>query len=643
MATSPAPPLRIVYLEDDPGACELVEALLKADQLEHTLEWVEDESGFQAALQPHPPDLILADFNLPTMTGLRALELKQELCPTVPFIFVSGALGESVAIAALKQGATDFLLKDALARLPSTVRRALAEAQQLRERLAAEEKVRLLSQALEQSPVAVMILDPAGKVVFANARLCALAGRPEAALLGQEPAMLEPGEVAPHSLAEALTAVREGGSWQGQLALRRTDGSTVPIRTSLGPIIRPTGAAAQHLVLMEDITQWLQDQERQRRLEAQLFQAQKLESIGTLAGGIAHDFNNILTGILGYTDLSIDALPTDSPVRGDLHEVRAAAMRAKDLVVQMLTFARQGQSRPELIDLASTVNEALKLIRASMPATIEIERHLEPGAVLADPTQIHQVVLNLGTNAAHAMHGRAGRLSVSVAPASPPRPRAGHAAPAAPARLRLTISDTGDGMDESILQRIFDPFFTTKQPGEGTGLGLAIVQAIVVNHQGTIRVRSQPGAGTTFEIELPVAAATAPTAEGHESVPPGRGERILVLDDEPTVANFAAACLRRLNYIPSVFTDPTEALSAFRASPGRFDAILTDLTMPRLTGVDFTQTLRSSGHVLPVVIMSGYPSETMREKMASLTRARLMAKPFTSDELARALHHVLED
>ncbi len=375
-----------------------------------------------------------------------------------------------------------------------------------------------------------------------------------------------------------------------------------------------------------------------------MFQAQKLETIGTLAGGIAHDFNNILTGILGFTEIASLSLPEDHPAHNDLDEVRRAGMRAKDLVAQILTFARQKNAQQIPLELSTSVEEALKLVRASTPATIEIERDIQPGRVRADPTAIHQIVLNLCTNAVHAMRGRVGRLTVRVTPFTATEPmtdttpklKSGH-------YLCLSIGDTGHGMDEATLKRLFEPFFTTKKVGEGTGLGLALVRGIVNAHNGAMRIASRPGVGTTFDIFLPLCAETEHRTETITTIVPGNGETVAVVDDEKSVAAFVGARLDQLKYRTVVFSDPREALATLRADPRRFDLVITDLTMPHLTGHDLIHALRSDGIATPAVLMSGFCNEGLTEDgIGSLGRTVLLPKPFNGDDLAHAVRQALE-
>jgi signal transduction histidine kinase/ActR/RegA family two-component response regulator len=384
--------------------------------------------------------------------------------------------------------------------------------------------------------------------------------------------------------------------------------------------------------------------ERRRRLEIQLQQAQKLESLGTLAGGIAHDFNNLLTSILGHCELAGFSAGDNAALQAALYEIRAAGLRARDLVAQILTFSRQHNVTLAPLDLSSPVAEALKLIRASTPATIEIVARLTSGTVMADATQIHQIVVNLCSNAVHAMRSRPGRLEVSLdrvevadslaaeLPSLPPGPA-----------MRLTVADAGLGMDAATLDRIFDPFFTTKPPGEGTGLGLAIVQGVVHSHHGAVRVRSVPGSGTTFELFFPLTAATAAEPPPADPVPRGRGEEILVVDDDRSVAAFVMQRLEQLGYRPTVFNDPRAALAEVAAAPRRFHGLVTDLTMPGLTGDQLIRQCRAAGADFAVVLITGYGTNALHSSLPSLPRCILLPKPFNGEDLVRALARLLGD
>jgi CheY-like chemotaxis protein/anti-sigma regulatory factor (Ser/Thr protein kinase) len=329
----------------------------------------------------------------------------------------------------------------------------------------------------------------------------------------------------------------------------------------------------------------------------------------------------------------------DSELQKQLGEVSKAGLRAKDLVAQILTFSRQGTAQLVPIDLAGPVEEAVRLLRASTPATLEIISSLESGTVRADSTQIQQVVLNLGTNAVHAMHGRTGKIAISLRrmSASPQLAAEVSRLPEGPC-MCLCVSDEGEGIDAVTMERIFDPFFTTKGQGEGTGLGLSIVQGIVTSHHGAYRVQSTVGQGTVFELYFPLRWEQTVTPPPTGPAPKGARQEILVVDDEPMVAEYITLRLKRLDYGVTSFTDPRGALAACQADPGRYQAIVTDLTMPHLTGVDLIRQIRLLGRVVPAVIVTGYGKGASAHQ---LPRCQMLYKPFSGEDLARTLAQVL--
>jgi PAS domain S-box-containing protein len=397
---------------------------------------------------------------------------------------------------------------------------------------------------------------------------------------------------------------------------------------------------------VQDVTVRHEAEEAQRKLEGQLFQVQKMETLGTLAGGIAHDFNNLLTGIIGYQDLAIDGLPEDNPARPCLAEARSACVRACELVDQILVFSRQtAGSERSASDLGTIIEEARRFLRATVPATVRIEVSVQPGLpwVHADPSQLSQVLLNLGSNAAYAMRSGNGVLSIAVATAELNATQAArHGNLPAGRYVSLTISDTGHGMDAETQKRIFDPFFTTKNVGEGTGLGLSIVHGIVRSHGGAIEVESSPGRGTTFRIYLPAAVDEAAPAETPAEPPPrGDGEMICVVDDEQLVAQATRLTLERFGYRTVVFRSGDECLEALRRGPEGCALLLSDQTMPGLTGMELAAKVREFAPRLPVIIMSGYFSKVSAPALEQLGRISLLAKPFVAAELARAVREAL--
>ncbi len=398
--------------------------------------------------------------------------------------------------------------------------------------------------------------------------------------------------------------------------------------------------------LNEDITARRAAELAKTEIEGQLRQAQKLEALGQLAGGIAHDFNNILTAIMAYSELTAMDAEKPEEVRKHVTQVRAAGGRAKELVKRILAFSRQQQHERKPVRLQAVVIEALKLLRSTLPSTIEIETRIDDGApvALADAAQIHQVMMNLCTNAAHAMGEQPGRLTVALDCAVIEE---GMHAELRPGRhARLTVSDTGHGMRPEVLKRIFEPFFTTKGPTEGTGLGLPVVHGIVRDHDGAITVESRVNEGCTFRVFFPEHAA-APVAQmemadGKSPLPRGRGERILFVDDERVLCDAGRRLLEYLGYAPVTFADAEEALGRFRHDPTDFDLVITDLTMPHMTGLDLAMEISALRPELPVLLVSGFSGTWTPERVKALGLRDLIAKPVSVEVLAVAVRRALD-
>jgi len=385
--------------------------------------------------------------------------------------------------------------------------------------------------------------------------------------------------------------------------------------------------------------------EELRSTQRQLLQAQKMEAIGTLAGGIAHDFNNILTSILGYTEIALSDVPPESTARKDLCQVLEAAQRAKDLVAQILAFSRQTEGERKPIELAPIIKEAIKMLRAVLPTTTEIRYHIAPdlSVVNADPTQIHQVLMNLCTNAAQAMP-KGGLLEVALTNVELDEKLCAELEDLTPGSyVKLTVSDTGCGMDETTLERIFDPFFTTKAPGEGTGMGLSVVHGIVKSHGGDITVHSEPGVGTTFDVYLPAVESIGEIAP--EVVEPVRGgnESILFVDDEPAVVDISKRTLERLGYHVTTRTSSIEALELFRVKRDDFDLVITDQTMPNMTGSDLATEILRIRSDIPIILCTGFSHAISPEKAAALGIREFVMKPIVGAQLGRTVRRVLDE
>jgi PAS domain S-box-containing protein len=428
---------------------------------------------------------------------------------------------------------------------------------------------------------------------------------------------------APNELDEYRVMREDGGvSWLATHAVVEHDADG-----------RPVKLAGVHV----DVTE-------RKRSEEVLLRGQKLEALGTLAGGIAHDFNNVLAAIRGNAELAAQSLPAEHPAADSIAEIERASDRAAALVRRILAFSRPQDPQREVVSLAPVVEEALRLVRATLPATIDIRRSVADDLppVSIDGTQVHQVIVNLATNAAHAIGARAGRVELLLDAVevdvreSPPHPGL-----APGSWVRLTVSDDGGGMEDATLERIFDPFFTTKAPGEGTGLGLSVVHGIMQSHGGAIVVRSEPGVGSTFELWFPAAHPTAaratPSADpAHEAPIHGRG-RILYVDDEPAIVRLAARSLEDLGYEVVGCSDPARAWTVFCEHPAAFDFVVTDAAMPGLSGLDLAKDLLASRPDIPILMTSGHvrPEDELDARAAGVRE--LLQKPFSIRQLGRAL------
>ena len=424
---------------------------------------------------------------------------------------------------------------------------------------------------------------------------------------------------------------------------RRKDGTDIPVEVS--GILLEFDNVPYSVSFVKDISERKEAEKQRIKMEAQMREAQKMESLGTLAGGIAHDFNNILGAILGYAELSQLICPADSNLRDYITHINKAGHRAKELVQQILLFSRQGSSEKRLVDVSRVVDEALKLIKASLPANIEIfasiPQNLAP--VFANEIHIHQIVMNLCTNAYHAMKSAGGMLNVGLTTVTIQNYDAKSFPEMNPGDyLKLYISDTGCGIPPDLINRIFDPYFTTKPTGEGTGLGLSTIHGIVKDHGGEIKVYSEVGIGTTFHVFLPTADATVETAvEKVELLPTGSG-CILFVDDEKSLIDLGRDLLTRLGYQVETRASGIDAIEAFRVDPQKFDLVISDMTMPKMTGDEMVRQIRAIRPDIPIILCSGFSERIHSQATDTIGISAVLMKPVIYADLAHTVHRVLK-
>ncbi len=425
----------------------------------------------------------------------------------------------------------------------------------------------------------------------------------------------------------------------------KPDGSIHWVVNTAHPVLDETGRTVMLAGAASDITRCKLLEKESLHIQAQLQQAQKMEAIGTLAGGIAHDFNNILSAVLGYTEIALMESEQGESVRRNLREVLQAVERARKLVRQILTFSRRNDQEFKPVRLNLLIREALGLIRASLPATIRIASRLtSDSAILADPTQIHQLILNLCTNAAHAMRATGGGLFIETEDVIPcSRFFKVHPGLNPGPYLKLSIRDTGCGIPAAVLPRIFEPFFTTKARSEGTGMGLAVVMGIVQSHKGAVDVQSAVGQGTRFDVFMPIIASNdaGDVLLPDAAAPTGR-ERILLVDDETILVELGERMLSRLGYRVTACSSSDEGLRLFTADPFRFDLVITDLTMPAMTGDRLAKQLIAVRPDIPIILCSGYSEQISREEARAFGIKEYVLKPISLCHLANAVRRVLD-
>jgi len=636
----PSTPVRLLHLEDNPNDAELIHDRLEVAGLASDIVWVNNRRKFEEALARSSYEVILCDFNLPDYDGISALSLAREKQPDVPVIVISGSLNEEEAVRCLHLGATDYLLKQRLERLPNAVRRAILAAEELRKRRrmeaelrASEERFRLLAHHSRDGfwfvglqPQLVLYVSPAVEAIWGRTAQ-EFYTDPDAWWNGIDPEDRL-------RVRGAWDACADGRSprFEEEFRVIHSDGS-VRLVVNAGTTVFDAADGSAHMSgLVRDITERTQ-------LELELRQSQKMEGIGQLAGGIAHDFNNLLTVIQGNSDLALDGLDPSSPSHADICEIKRAAMSAAALTKQLLAFGRRQVLQPRPIAMRTVTLDVQGMLSRLIGDNIELNLELdEPaGCVLADPGQIEQVIINLVVNARDAMPD-GGRITISTATVRHQMKGVG-----SNVCERLMVSDNGVGMDAATRERIFEPFFTTKPIGYGTGLGLSTVHGIVKQSGGELHVSTALGEGTSFFIYFPQVttegeAVSAPVATRSST----GSETILVVEDQPSLRDLVRRVLEQKGYRVLEAPNGEQAVRVAESSVRPIQMVITDVVMPGMNARAMTARIRTTWPAVRVLYMSGYHDDDVMLQSLAMAKVDFLQKPFLPYDLAEKVREVLE-
>lgn len=640
--------MHILHLEDSDTDAELSHKTIRREWPECSIVHVTGMEDYTAALRDARYDLILSDYSIPGFDGLSALAEARNTCPQIPFLFLSGTIGEERAVEALKRGAADYVLKDRPQRLVPAIRQALALVAETKQRRDAEGRVREQAHWLDKARDAILATDLELRITYWNAGAERLHRRPASAVVGRklDELALQPDQVDRFAAARAEVIAR--GEWRGEFRVRDDSGAPRIIESNWCLVKEDDGRPRSILVIESDATD-------RKCFEAQLARAQRMESIGTLASGIAHDLNNVLTPILLGMDLLDESVsaPEDHQI---ISQTRASATHGAALLNQLLAFARGGAAGQRTrVSPDHALARVVRLAGQNLSPAVQLvlQHNQSPWPVEVNPTQFDQVLINLALNARDAMPD-GGRLSITTENLMLDAARAAANPGTTPGPfVRISVADTGRGIPPALLPRIFDPFFTTKPPGRGTGLGLSVVAGILKGHGGFVEVESTAGRGTTFHLYFPalprvVPAAPSPVTPAAVDRPFGAsraqdGAGVLLVDDEPAVRETLRLVLQRAGYATVAVADAGSAWSEFQERRSEIDLVITDMMLPDGSGLDVVRQLRSLAPELPIVAISGMMASGRFDELRTLTPpVECLAKPLAPRVLLAAAERALQ-
>ncbi len=638
--------LNILHLEDDPTDAELIRSILDEEGIKAHLFRVEKRAEFREALIKGSFDIIFGDYSLPDFDGMDALKIAKQIRPELPFIFISGTLGEELAIEGLKNGATDYVLKQRIIRLVPSLIRAMEEVEEKKKRVKAEKNLIQLASVVQQATEVVMITDLEGKIEYVNPAFERCTGYTLQETLGQYPRIIKSEKQDAGFYKDLWNKISSGKTWRGTFINKRKDGTLFHEDAAIFPIRDNSGKTIKYAAVKRDIT-------AEKEMETLLRQSQKLEAVGQLTGGIAHDFNNILSVINGYSELALISMESENPLYKYMSEISKAGERAVNLIRRLLAFSRQDIIERKIVNINELIIALKKMLHRLIGEDITIDLLLTDKCynIKADPGQIEQILINLIVNARDALNDKSPQIfekKITIETSNVylnnrfvslhPESRKGQ-------HIDITITDTGIGMDEKTRLKIFEPFFTTKEEGAGTGLGLSTVYGIVKQNNGTISVNSAPGRGTTFKIYWPVSEQKKDfRVDLIEDISLIRGkETILLVEDEESVRNFTKEALVSMGYTVNSTSNGHEALAFIKKNNTKIDLLISDVIMPRMGGVELADNLEKLLPGLKTLFVSGYIDDKIVKNGILKKNVNFLQKPFSVHSLAKKVNEVLQN
>ena len=607
-----------------------------------------DGQGALNIIKSKKPDLILVDLHMPVINGLDLSKKIKDQLIDIPIIIMSSSGEINEAVQALRIGVNDYLFKpfEDMNILYQSIKDTLNKENIIKEKKKqAEDEKNLLVTAIEQADEIVLITDTKTNIQYINPAFERITGYSRDEAIGKKFNFMDSSEQNDDFYNEMSKKLEKDNVWNGKLTNIKKDGTIYQEEATISTVFDSNGVITNYVAVKRDITNEI-------NLEKELLQTQKMEALGKLAGGIAHDFNNILSTIKGNIQLAKNRTEiTQTKLVRNLQRIENAAERATDLIQRIMIFSKPSENMKKVILIQDVIIEVINLLRGGLPSTIKIETYLNEKVypVMADPTQIHQVIMNICTNAYQAIPDQRGKIVISLNKLRISRFMSKGYPQLKPGKyVEIIISDTGHGISKTIIEKVFDPYFTTKKSGEGTGMGLSTVHSIVYSHNGIIDIKSRQGIGTTFYIVLPACDKKIPKKEiiinyNENKSLSGGNESILLLDDEIAIVQTISEMLAKIGYKVTSFTDSTEAYNVFRKNYKKFDMIITDHTMPNMTGIEFAKNVSKIRHDIPIILCSGYAQLIDDNLIDQLPIMTYLKKPINHSNLICRVRDIFDN